>query len=56
MADFLILVNAGHPLPTDWVPDDLVDLWAQQPRHFLLPMRRASPLVRLSRSRRAPKA
>ena len=35
-----ILVNASHPLPLDWVPDDLVDLWAQQPRHFMLPMRK----------------
>lgn len=35
-----MLVNADHPLPAGWVPNDLVDLWAQQPRHFLLPMRR----------------
>ncbi len=40
MADFLMLVNASHPLPLDWEPDGLVDLWAQGPRHFLLPMRR----------------
>lgn len=33
-----MLVNANHPLPLDWVPDDLVDLWEQQPRHFMLPM------------------
>lgn len=39
MLDFLMLVNADHPLPLDWKPDDLVDLWAQHPRHFLLPMR-----------------
>ena len=40
MPDFLMLVNADHPLPLDWEPDGLVDLWAQQPRHFLLPKRR----------------
>ena len=40
MTDLLMLVNADHPLPPDWEPDGLVDLWAQQPRHFLLPMRR----------------
>lgn len=40
MVDLLMLVNASHPLPCDWVPADLVDLWSQQPRHFLLPMRR----------------
>ena len=38
--DPTILVNASHPLPLDWVPDDLVNLWEQQPRHFMLPMRR----------------
>ena len=37
MTDPLILVNATHPLPFDWEPEDLVDLWEQQPRHFLLP-------------------
>lgn len=42
MTDPTILVNASHPLPLDWAPDDLVDLWQQQPRHFLLPMRRES--------------
>jgi len=36
----LMLVSAARPLPADWVPDDLVDLWEQQPRHFLLPLRR----------------
>lgn len=40
MGNVTMLVNSSHPLPADWVPDDLVDLWAQQPRHFLLPMRR----------------
>ncbi|MBQ9001125.1 MAG: M15 family metallopeptidase [Eggerthellaceae bacterium] len=40
MTDPTLLVNASHPLPPDWEPDDLVDLWEQQPRHFLLPMRR----------------
>ena len=40
MTDPLILVNATNPLPLDWTPEDLVDLWAQQPRHFLLPKRR----------------
>ena len=40
MTDVLMLVNAANPLPLDWVPDDLVDLWEQQPRHFLLPKRR----------------
>ena len=39
MTDFLMLVNADHPLPPDWEPEGLVDLWAQDPRHFLLPMR-----------------
>ena len=34
-----ILVNEAHPLPLDWVPDDLVDLWKVQPRHYLLPAR-----------------
>lgn len=40
MTDLSILVNATHPLPLDWAPNDLVDLWEQQPRHFMLPMRR----------------
>lgn len=40
MTDLTLLVNHSRPLPADWVPDDLVDLWAQQPRHFLLPMRK----------------
>lgn len=40
MTDLTMLVNARNPLPADWVPDGLVDLWSQQPRHFLLPMRR----------------
>ena len=31
-----LLVNAAHPLPLEWEPDDLVDLWKMQPRHFLL--------------------
>ena len=39
MIDYAMLVNADHPLPSDWVPDDLVDLWKQQPRYFLLPLR-----------------
>ena len=33
------LVNADHPLPQDWEPDDLVDLWKLQPRHFHLYLR-----------------
>ena len=33
-----MLVNASHPLPLEWEPDDLVDLWKVQPRHYhLLP-------------------
>ena len=36
--DVTMLVNVVHPLPLDWEPDDLVDLWKMQPRHFhLLP-------------------
>ena len=31
-----MLVNALHPLPVEWEPDDLVDLWKVQPRHFHL--------------------
>ena len=31
-----LLVNATHPLPLEWEPDDLVDLWKMQPRHFHL--------------------
>lgn len=31
-----VLVNESHPLPLDWQPDDLVDLWKVQPRHYLL--------------------
>lgn len=42
MTDPTMLVNAAHPLPADWAPNDLVDLWEQQPRHFLLPLRRES--------------
>ena len=45
MIDPLMLVNATHPLPLDWTPDELVDLWSQHPRHFLLPTRGES-LVR----------
>jgi len=40
MTDLLMLVNAANPLPLDWVPEDLVNLWEQQPRHFLLPAKR----------------
>jgi D-alanyl-D-alanine carboxypeptidase len=36
MTDPTIIVNASHPLPLDWVPDDLVDLWKVQPRHYHL--------------------
>ena len=39
MTDVLMLVNAEHPLPLDWEPDDLVDLWGHHPRHFRLPPR-----------------
>ena len=35
-----MLVNESHPLPLDWQPDDLVDLWKVQPRHYLLYPRR----------------
>ena len=31
-----MLVNASHPLPLEWEPDDLVDLWQVQPRHYHL--------------------
>ena len=31
-----MLVNASHPLPLEWKPDDLVDLWKVQPRHYHL--------------------
>lgn len=34
--DLTMLVNAAHPLPLEWEPDDLVDLWKVQPRHFHL--------------------
>ncbi len=40
MTDPTMLVNADHPLPLDWEPDDLVDLEEQQPRSFLLPRRK----------------
>lgn len=30
------LVNRSHPLPLDWVPGTLVDLWSLPQRHFLL--------------------
>ena len=36
MIDPTMLVNDSHPLPLDWVPDDLVDLWKVQPRHYHL--------------------
>lgn len=36
LSDVTLLVNAEHPLPLDWEPDDLVDLWKVQPRHFHL--------------------
>lgn len=39
MLDLTILVNKAHSLPLDYVPEDLVDLWKQRPRHFLLPLR-----------------
>ena len=31
-----MLVNASHPLPLEWKPDALVDLWEAQPRHYHL--------------------
>ena len=34
--DLTMLVNAVHPLPLEWEPDDLIDLWKVQPRHFHL--------------------
>ena len=38
LSDITLLVNAEHPLPLEWEPNDLVDLWKMQPRHFhLLP-------------------
>lgn len=37
----LLLVNATHPLPLDWEPDNLVDLWKVQPRHYHLYPRQA---------------
>lgn len=36
MTDVTILVNASHPLPLDWGPEDLTDLWKVQPRHYHL--------------------
>lgn len=36
MNEATMLVNESHPLPLDWEPDDLVDLWKVQPRHYLL--------------------
>jgi D-alanyl-D-alanine carboxypeptidase len=45
MTNPTMIVNASHPLPLGWEPDDLVDLWKVQPRHYLLyprPMRLAS--------------
>lgn len=39
MTDTMILVNAWHPLPLDWEPEDLVSLWQQPDRHVLLPLR-----------------
>ena len=36
MIEPTVLVNESHPLPPDWEPDDLVDLWKMQPRHFHL--------------------
>ena len=35
-ADATMLVNASHPLPLEWEPDGLVDLWKVQPRHYHL--------------------
>ena len=37
--DLTTLVNGEHTLPLEWEPDDLVDLWKVQPRHFHLPLR-----------------
>ena len=31
-----LLVTLSHPLPHDWAPSTLVDLWSLRPRHFLL--------------------
>jgi len=36
MTDLTMLVNAEHPLPLDWEPDDLIELWKVQPRHYYL--------------------
>ncbi|MBQ9004352.1 MAG: M15 family metallopeptidase [Eggerthellaceae bacterium] len=36
MNETTMLVNESHPLPLNWQPDDLVDLWKVQPRHYLL--------------------
>ena len=48
MSDFTMLINASHPLPPEWEPDDLVDVWKVQPRHFhlyLRPMRLSARTV-----------
>ena len=36
LSDVTLLVNPEHPLPLEWQPDDLVDLWKVQPRHYHL--------------------
>jgi len=36
MTEETLLVNVEHPVPLEWVPDGLIDLWSLQPRHFLL--------------------
>ncbi len=36
MTELSMLVNESHPLPLGWEPDDLVDLWKVQPRHYHL--------------------
>ncbi len=34
MYEQTMLVNELRPLPLDWQPDDFVDLWKVQPRHY----------------------
>lgn len=44
--EYLTLVNATHPLPLDWEPDGLVDLWKVQPRHYHLNPRQTRLVAR----------
>ena len=52
-SDVTLLVSAAHPLPLEWEPDDLVDLWKVQPRHFHLVPRQTQLAARAAEAANA---